>query len=112
MLWSGASGSGWLTSRADVGGCGDKSLGPMTDFLSTNTSCGLPKLGVRPSICFGEMGGLMFLDAGERALKKAQRFHDVRKKINSRDRDLDVISVLIRVFAVRLRCTVLMFVLI
>jgi len=58
------------------------------------------------------MGGLTFLDAGERALKKAHRFLDVRKRINSRDRDLDVISVLIRVFAVRLRCTVLMFVLI
>jgi len=112
VLWSGASGSVWLTSMADVGGCGDKSLGPMTDFLSTNTSCGLPKLGVRPSICFGELCGFTLLDAGERALKKAQRFHDVRKKINSRDKDLDVISVLIRVFAVRLRCTVLMFVLI
>lgn len=24
VLWSGASGSGWLTSMADVGGCGDK----------------------------------------------------------------------------------------
>jgi len=70
VLCSGASGYGWLSSMAEDGGCGDKSLGPTADVLFSSTSCGLPKLGVRPSICTGEMGGSMFLDAGERALKR------------------------------------------
>ena len=89
---------------AEDGRCGDKSSGPTADALPSSISCGLPLLGVRPSICFGEMGGLELLGASDRAQKSRRLLHP-RKKINSRG--FDVISVLLRVFTVRSRCTVL-----
>ena len=99
-----ASGSGCFISMVEDGGCGDKSLRPTADALFSSISCGLPMFGVRLSICIGEMGGLKFPGAGERA-QKVLHFLDRIKKINSRD--FDVISGFIRIFTVRLRCTVL-----
>ena len=101
---SGALGAGWFTSMVEDGGCGDKLSGPTADTLPSSISCGLPMLGVRPSICIGEMGSLELLGAGIRA-QKARRLLSLRKKIYSRG--FAVISVLLRVFTVRSRCTVL-----
>jgi len=70
-----ASGSGCFISMVEDGGCRDKSLRPTADALFSSISCGLPMFGVRLSICIGEMGGLKFPGAGERA-QKALRFLD------------------------------------
>ena len=84
-----ALGAGWFTSMVEDGGCGDKSSGPTADALPSSISFGLPLLGVRPSICISEMGELELLGASDRG------------------RGFDVISVLLRVFSIRSRCTVL-----
>ena len=97
-----ALGAGWFTSMVEDGGCGDKSSGPTADALPSSISCGLPMLGVRLSICIGEMGSLELLGAGIQA-QKARRFLSLRKKIYSRG--FVVILVLLRVFTVRSRCT-------
>ena len=95
---SGTLGAGWFTSMVEDGRCGDKSSGPTADALPSSISCGLPMLGVRPSICIGEMGSLELLGAGIRAQKAA-----TPRPIYSRG--FVVISVLLKVFTVRSRCT-------
>jgi len=99
VLCSGASGS------VEGGGFGDKSLRPTADALFSSISCGFPMFGVRPSICIGEMEGLKFPGAGVRAQKEL-RFLYRRKKINSWG--FVTVSSFLRVFPVRLRCTVLL----
>ena len=99
VLCSGASGS------VEGGGFGDKSLRPTADALFSSISCGFPMFGVRPSICIGEMEGLKFPGAGVRAQKEL-RFLYRRKKINNWG--FVAVSSFLRVFPVRLRCTVLL----
>ena len=100
-----ASGSGCFISMVEDGGCGDKSFRPTADALFSSISCVFPMFGVRPSIFIGEMEGLKFPGASERAQKEL-RFLYRRKKINSWG--FVAVSSFLRVFPVRLRCTVLL----
>jgi len=105
VLRSGSSGFGCFVSMAVEGGEGAKSKRPTAAALSTEISCSLPMFEVRPLIWTCEFGGLKLLCAVSMPLLWCRRYV-WRRKTNSRV--LGVISALLRDFAVRLRCTVLL----
>ncbi|RCV34863.1 hypothetical protein SETIT_7G192200v2 [Setaria italica] len=107
-LCAGASWLRWTSSIVEESGDDAGSRGPTTDALLPRISCSYPTFGVRPSIWIGKIGGSMLECAIRRTVGRSLQLV-LRKKINSRD--LVVISGLLRVFSVRMGCTVLTFLL-
>nr|TKW05862.1 hypothetical protein SEVIR_7G204100v2 [Setaria viridis] len=107
-LCAGASWLRWTSSIVEESGDDAGSRGPTTDALLPRISCSYPTFGVRPSIWIGKIGGSMLECAIRRTVGRSPQLV-LRKKINSRD--LVVISGLLRVFSVRMGCTVLPFIL-
>ena len=98
----------WISSIVEERGDDAGSSRQTTDAHEPRISCSFPTFGVRLSIWIRKFGGLMLEHAFWRTVGRSRQLNPTKKKSS---RDLFVILGLLKVFPVRMRCTVLTFIL-